>query len=77
MLRDQSSKINEQAATSAVDLEKLQTAFDNIYATMDEIDSFKLKALDTMSKTVEALTTQVNKAQSYLDRAKSAPGEKA
>jgi uncharacterized protein YaaN involved in tellurite resistance len=73
MLREQSAAINEQAATSAIDLEKLQAAFDNIYATMDEIDSFKLKALDTMSKTVEALTTQVNKAQSYLDRAKDAP----
>jgi uncharacterized protein YaaN involved in tellurite resistance len=77
MLREQSTAINEQAATSAVDLEKLQTAFDNIYATMDEIDAFKLKALDTMSKTVEALTTQVNKAQSYLDRAKSSPADKA
>jgi uncharacterized protein YaaN involved in tellurite resistance len=77
MLREQSTAINEQAATSAVDLEKLQAAFDNIYATMDEIDSFKLKALDTMSKTVEALTTQVNKAQSYLDRAKDADGAAA
>jgi uncharacterized protein YaaN involved in tellurite resistance len=77
MLREQSTAINEQAATSAVDLEKLQAAFDNIYATMDEIDAFKLKALDTMSKTVEALTTQVNKAQSHLDRAKSADGAAA
>jgi uncharacterized protein YaaN involved in tellurite resistance len=70
MLRQQSAAINEQAATSTVDLEKLQTAFDNIYATMDEIDEFKLKALDTMTQTVGALTTQVNKAQSYLDRSK-------
>ena len=79
MLRQQSAAINEQAASSTIDLEKLQAAFDNIYATMDEIDAFKLKALDTMTQTVGALTTQVNKAQAYLDRSKAgagaAPGE--
>jgi uncharacterized protein YaaN involved in tellurite resistance len=71
MLRQQSTAINEQAASSTIDLQKLQNAFDNIYATMDEIDNFKLKALDNMSQTVDALTTQIQKAQTYLDRAHS------
>ena len=71
MLKQQSGAINAQASSSTVDLQKLQNAFDNIYATMDEIDSFKLKALDNMSQTVTALTAQVGKAQAYLDRAKS------
>jgi Uncharacterized protein involved in tellurite resistance len=71
LLRQQSGAINEQAASSTVDLAKLQTAFDNIYATMDEIDAFKLKALDNMSKTVDALTTQVQKSQAYIERAHS------
>jgi uncharacterized protein YaaN involved in tellurite resistance len=71
LLRQQSGAINEQAASSTVDLAKLQTAFDNIYATMDEIDTFKLKALDNMSKTVDALTTQVQKSQAYIERAHS------
>ena len=71
MLRQQSTAINEQAASSTIDLQKLQTAFDNIYATMDEIDNFKLKALDNMSQTVDALTVQIQKAQTYLDRAHS------
>ncbi len=70
MLHQQSTAINEQAGSATIDMEKLQAAFDNIYATMDEIDAFKLKALDSMTKTVDALTTQINKAQSYLDRAK-------
>jgi uncharacterized protein YaaN involved in tellurite resistance len=73
MLRQQSTAINEQAATSSIDLEKLQAAFDNIYATMDEIDAYKLKALDTMSQTVATLTAQIDKAQSNLERAKPAP----
>jgi len=71
LLRQQSGAINEQATSSTVDITKLQAAFDNIYATMDEIDDFKLKALDNMTQTVDALTTQIGKAQAYLDRARS------
>jgi uncharacterized protein YaaN involved in tellurite resistance len=70
MLRQQSTAINEGAAASTIDMAKLQAAFDNVYATMDEIDAYKLKALDTMTQTIGALTTQVNKAQSYLERSK-------
>ena len=40
-------KIHEQAAASTIPLETLQRAFQNIYDTMDEIDTFKVKALDT------------------------------
>src|SRR4051794_27060254 len=72
MLRDQSGKIHEQAASSTVGIEKLQAAFQNIYATMDEIDTFKLKALDNMATTVSALETEITKAQTYLDRARQA-----
>ena len=72
MLRDQSGKIHEQAASSTVGIEKLQAAFQNIYATMDEIDTFKLKALDNMATTVTALETEITKAQTYLDRARRA-----
>lgn len=68
MLKDQSGKISEQAASATIDLAKLQAAFANIYATMDEIDAFKLRALDNMAKTVDALSTEVTKSQAYLDR---------
>jgi uncharacterized protein YaaN involved in tellurite resistance len=71
LLRQQSGAINEQAASATVDIAKLQAAFDNIYATMDEIDSFKLAALDSMAKTVDALSTQVRKSQAYVDRARA------
>jgi uncharacterized protein YaaN involved in tellurite resistance len=71
MLRQQSAEINQQASASTVDIEKLQAAFDNIYATMDEIDAYKLQAIETMSKTVDSLQTQIGKAQSYLERAKA------
>ena len=70
MLREQSGRINEQAVSATVGLDKLQTAFANIYATMDEIDTFKLKALDNMATTVTALEGELTKAQTYLDRAR-------
>ena len=71
LLHQQSGAINEQAASATVDLAKLQAAFTNIYATMDEIDTFKVAALDTMQKTVTALTTEIAKSQSYLDRVRA------
>ena len=70
LLRSQSAQIGEQAATSTVNLAQLQKAFDNVYATIDQIDNYKVQALDNMKKTVDALSTQVTKAQTYLERAK-------
>jgi uncharacterized protein YaaN involved in tellurite resistance len=71
LLRQQSAALNEQAGSSTIEIEKLQNAFDNIYATIDEIDTFKLKALDNMSQTVSALTVSIGKAQTHLERAHS------
>ena len=71
LLHQQSGQINEQAASSTVELEKLQAAFQNIYATMDEIDTFKVAALDTMQKTVNALSEEITRSQSYLDRVRA------
>jgi uncharacterized protein YaaN involved in tellurite resistance len=68
LLRQQSGTINEQAASATIDIAKLQSAFANIYATMDEIDTFKLKALDSMAKTVTALSAELDKSQAYVDR---------
>ena len=73
MLKEQSGHIHEQAAGATISVEKLQAAFANIYATMDMIDAYKLQALDSMQKTIDALTAEVNKSQSYLQRARNAP----
>jgi len=70
MLHQQSTAIAQQASSSTVEIDKLQKAFDNIYATMDEIDTFKIAALDSMQKTVSALSTEITKSQAYLDRAR-------
>jgi uncharacterized protein YaaN involved in tellurite resistance len=69
MLKQQSGQVYQQAADSTIQLEKLQAAFNNIYQTIDAIDTYKVQALDNMQKTVDALTTEIDKAQSYLKRA--------
>jgi uncharacterized protein YaaN involved in tellurite resistance len=68
MLRDNSVKIQQQAASATIGLPQLQAAFQNIYATMDAIDTFKVQALDTMAATIGTLETEVAKSHDYLDR---------
>ena len=69
MLRDNSVRIQEQAASATIGIEQLQNAFANIYQTMDAIDSFKVAALDNMAATIGTLETEVVKSLSYLERA--------
>ncbi|QYJ06918.1 toxic anion resistance protein [Qipengyuania flava] len=69
LLRDQTGKIHEQAAASTIPLETLQRAFQNIYDTMDEVDNFKLRALDSMKQTVDLLSDEVEKSKGYIARA--------
>lgn len=69
MLKQQSAQVYEQAADSSVQLESLQKAFDNIYSSIDAIDTYKVQALGNMQKTVDALSAEIQKAQSYLERA--------
>ena len=69
MLREQTGKIHEQAAASTIPLETLQRAFQNIYDTMDEVDQFKLRALDSMKQTVTTLSAEVEKSKGYIARA--------
>lgn len=72
MLKDNTARIHEQAASSTIPVETLQRAFQNIYDTMDAIDTFKLKALDTMKATVTTLEGEVVKSKGYIARAEGA-----
>jgi uncharacterized protein YaaN involved in tellurite resistance len=77
MLKEQSGEIQTQAAGATLNVQQLQTAFNNIYATLDSIDSYKLTALESMRQTVDVLSGEVEKAQAYLDRVRSAPASEA
>lgn len=68
LLKQQSTAVHQQAANSTIEVEKLQSAFNNIYETMDTIANYKVEALSSMQETVNVLTSEVEKSQKYLDR---------
>jgi uncharacterized protein YaaN involved in tellurite resistance len=72
LLREQTGKIHELAAGSTIPMETLQRAFQNIYDTMDNIDTFKVKALESMKQTVTTLSAEVEKSKGYIARAEGA-----
>ncbi|MEO6469031.1 MAG: toxic anion resistance protein, partial [Acidimicrobiia bacterium] len=77
LLATQSVDINKQAASTTIGLESLRTAFDNIYRSMDAIDTFKTEALESMSQTVTVLETEIEKSQTYLARVRASEARDA
>ncbi len=75
LLATQGVDIQKQSADAAVSIESLQRSFDNIYQSMDAIDSYKTQALDSMKQTVGTLQTEIDKAQSYLARVRQSDGK--
>jgi len=71
MLKQNSADIQQQAASSSIDIGKLQQAFDDVFATMDAVDTFRAQAVGNMQQTVTALEGQLVKARPYLERASS------
>ncbi len=69
LLKENTGLIHEQAAASTIPMETLQRAFQNIYDTMDAVDTFKLKALESMKQTVTTLSAEVEKSKGYIARA--------
>jgi uncharacterized protein YaaN involved in tellurite resistance len=72
MLKDNTATIHKQAASSTIPLETLSRAFQNIYDTMDTIDTYKAEALGNMKQTVQALEGEIGKSKAYIARAQGA-----
>ena len=72
MLATQSGEIQRIAADPAVGAETLRTAFQQIYRTLDTIDTYKVQATETMAATVESLTAELQTLGAYLARARRA-----
>src|SRR3954471_24909378 len=73
-LRVQGAEINQQAASSTVDVQKLQQAFENVFATMDALDTFRAQSVDSMAQTITALEGQIERARPYLERTRRGEG---
>ncbi|MDQ2851205.1 MAG: toxic anion resistance protein [Actinomycetota bacterium] len=73
-LKQQGAEINQQAASSGIEIDKLQAAFDNVFQTMDAIDTFRSQASANMATTITALQGQVERAKPYLERSMRSQG---
>ncbi|MGP2437968.1 toxic anion resistance protein [Streptomyces sp. JW3] len=71
MLATQSGEIQRIAADPAVGADTLRQAFQQIYRTLDTIDSYKVRATEAMASTVESLTAELQQASTYLERSRS------
>lgn len=74
MLKEQTGRIHEQAASATVKPEVLEKAFQDIYATMDAIDTFKIKANASMEQTVNSLGRTLERSAGYIERSRSQEG---
>ncbi|MFB9464197.1 toxic anion resistance protein [Streptomyces cinereospinus] len=71
MLATQSGEIQRIAADPAVGAETLRTAFQQIYRTLDAIDTYKVQATEAMAATVESLTAELRSAGAHLERSRA------
>ncbi|WP_235451584.1 toxic anion resistance protein [Streptomyces olivochromogenes] len=71
MLATQSGEIQRIAADPAVGAETLRSAFQQIYRTLDAIDTYKVQATEAMASTVQSLTDELHNASAYLERSRS------
>ncbi|MFB7393237.1 toxic anion resistance protein [Streptomyces sp. NPDC056191] len=70
MLATQAGEIQRIAADPAVGAETLRTAFQQIYRTLDAIDTYKARATESMAATVESLTAELQEASAHLARSR-------
>ncbi|KQX58911.1 MULTISPECIES: toxic anion resistance protein [unclassified Streptomyces] len=70
MISQQAGEIQVLAANPAVGAETLHTAFEQIYRTLDAIDTYKVRATESMAATVESLTAELQEASAHLDRSR-------
>ncbi|GAA2783725.1 toxic anion resistance protein [Streptomyces showdoensis] len=73
-LAGQSGDIQQLAAEPAVGLETVRTAFQQIYSTLDAIDTYKVRATESMAQTVDALTAELEAASAHLERTREPSG---
>ncbi|RKN04771.1 toxic anion resistance protein [Streptomyces radicis] len=72
MLATQSGEIQKMAADPAVGAETLRAAFQQIYRTLDTIDTYKAQATEAMAATARALSDELGDAAGHLERSRAA-----
>ena len=77
LLLEQTQTVEEQAMSPGVDMGSLQRAWDNVFAALDQIDTYKLRALESMKVTVRELSDQVQRSQGHVQRLHAAEERQA
>jgi len=54
-LRDQGAQIQQQSASASIDTSVLQESFRNVHQALEQVNSFRIKALPQMSKSIEKM----------------------
>ncbi|WP_052852657.1 toxic anion resistance protein [Streptomyces avicenniae] len=72
MLATQSGEIQAMAADPAVGAETLRAAFQQIYRTLDTIDTYKAQATEAMAATARTLSDELGNAAGHLERSRAA-----
>lgn len=68
-LKMQAAEIQNQASSAMVSVEALKTAFNNVYETMDAIDTFRAQANSSMLQTIGTLQGELERSKTHLERA--------
>ena len=66
MLQQQGARIHTQAASSTIEIERLQRAFDATFQAFDEMDKFRADAVSGTRQPSNALQAQVQRAEKYV-----------
>jgi uncharacterized protein YaaN involved in tellurite resistance len=72
-LGEHARTVGKSAADPAIEIGKLQAAFDNTFKAMDTMDGYRSAAIQTLGKNAELLQALIEKARPYLERAASGP----
>jgi uncharacterized protein YaaN involved in tellurite resistance len=77
LMRTQTADVEARTAVAGVDVATLQRAWDNVVATLDQIDAYKSLALTAMKVTVHELTGQVERSRAYVEHLGATDGAAA
>ena len=72
-LRDQGAEIQKQSMSASIDTNVLKQAFDNVNAALDEVNTFRVKALPELSKSIvemEKINTHMDNTIEDMQRSK-------
>lgn len=71
-LRDQGVQIQQQASSASIDTKVLQESFNNVHQALEQVNSFRIKALPQMSQSIEKMNQINSEMSDVIDEMQSA-----